>query len=61
MFTSPYRLDRLWCPLSHLSSGHWGQSGRGIKLSSYLRVVPRSRKHGSIHPLPIRLHGVVVS
>jgi hypothetical protein len=29
-----------------------GVSGRGVKLTSHLQLVPRSRKCGSIHPLP---------
>jgi hypothetical protein len=29
-----------------------GQSGRGVKLITHLQIVPRSRKCGSIHPLP---------
>jgi hypothetical protein len=38
-----------------------GESGKGVKLTVHLQLVPRSRKCGSIHPLPIRLHGVVLS
>jgi hypothetical protein len=29
-----------------------GKSGRGVKLTTHLQLVPRSRKFGSIHPLP---------
>jgi hypothetical protein len=29
-----------------------GLSGRGVKLTTHLQLVPRSRKCGSIHPLP---------
>jgi hypothetical protein len=29
-----------------------GQSRRGVKLTTHLRLVPRSRKRGFIHPLP---------
>jgi hypothetical protein len=29
-----------------------GKSGRDVKLTTYLQLVPRSRKPGSIHPLP---------
>jgi hypothetical protein len=32
-----------------------------VKLSTYLKLVPRSRKCGSIQLLPIRLHGVVLN
>jgi hypothetical protein len=35
------------------------KSGRGVKLTTHLQLVPRSRKCGSIHPLPICLDGVV--
>jgi hypothetical protein len=30
-----------------------------LKLTTHLQLVPRSRKCGSIHPLPIHLHGVM--
>jgi hypothetical protein len=29
-----------------------GWSGRGVKLTTHLQLVPRSRKCGSMHPLP---------
>jgi hypothetical protein len=29
-----------------------GKSSRGVKLTTHLQLVPRSRKCGSIHPLP---------
>jgi hypothetical protein len=32
-----------------------------VKLTTHLQLVPRSRKCGSIHPLHIRLHGVVLN
>jgi hypothetical protein len=37
-----------WVPRA-LSRGY---SGRGVKLTTHLQLVPRSRKCGSIHPLP---------
>jgi hypothetical protein len=46
--------DRLWGPLSLLSNGYWGYSGRGVKLTTHLQLVPRSI--GSIHPLPFGEH-----
>jgi hypothetical protein len=54
---SPRRRDRLWCPPSLLTNGYGGLfprglSGRGVKMTSHLQLVPRSRKYGSIHPLP---------
>jgi hypothetical protein len=36
-------------------------SGWGVKPTTHLQAVPRSRKYGSLHPLPIRLHGVVLN
>jgi hypothetical protein len=33
-------------------SFHGGKSGRGVKLTTRLQLVPRSRTRGSIHPLP---------
>jgi hypothetical protein len=29
-----------------------GESSRGVKLTTHLQLVPRSRKYESIHPLP---------
>jgi hypothetical protein len=56
IFPSPRRPDRL-CPApSLLSNGYWrnfpsGQSSLGVKLTTKLQLVPRSRS-GSLHPLP---------
>jgi hypothetical protein len=38
-----------------------GKSGRGVKMTTHLQLVPRSRKRGSIHPFRQRLHGVVLN
>jgi hypothetical protein len=65
----------IWISLLHnvmkrapslLSNGNqglfpWGQSGRGVKLTTHVYVVPRS-KEWSCNPIPpIRLHGMVLS
>jgi hypothetical protein len=67
ILSSPRRPDQLWEPTRLLSNGYWwlfpwGWSGRGVKLTTHLQLVPRSRKRGSIHLYiqpPIRLHGVL--
>jgi hypothetical protein len=56
IFSSPPCPDRHWDP-PNLSNGYqglfpWGESGRGVDLNTHLRPVQRSRKCGSIHPLP---------
>jgi hypothetical protein len=56
IFSSPYRPDRFWGPPNLLPNGYRGffrreKSGRGVKLTTHLQLVRRSRKLGSIHPL----------
>jgi hypothetical protein len=58
ILSSPCRPDRLWGPSSYLSNGYRGlfprgQSGRSVKLTIHLQLMPRSRKCGSIYPLPL--------
>jgi hypothetical protein len=38
-----------------------GYSGRGVKLITYLQLLPRSRNCAALNPPPIRLHGVMLS
>jgi hypothetical protein len=47
----------LWGPPNLLFSGYRrlfprGGSGRGVKLTTHLQLVPTSRKRGPIHQLP---------
>jgi hypothetical protein len=64
--SSPPRPDRLW---AHPASSSMGTESSfnaskvtgGVKLTSHLHVVPRLRMRGAILPLPIYLHGVVLS
>jgi hypothetical protein len=57
IFNSPCLSDLLWGPPNLLSNGNGGAlSPRvkrpGVKLTTHLQLMPRSRKRGSIHPLP---------
>jgi hypothetical protein len=58
--------DRPWDPPILIFNGYHGilfrgQGGWVLKLITYLQLGPRWRKHGSIHPLPILHHGIVLS
>jgi hypothetical protein len=57
---SPQLPDRLSGPPSLLSNGHWGKSGRGMKLTTHFHLEPRLRKVELHLRSPIRLHGVVL-
>jgi hypothetical protein len=57
IFSSPRRPGRLWGPHNLLYNGYRGlfpreYSGRGVKLTTHLQLVPRSIICGSIYPLP---------
>jgi len=54
---SPPHPDRHWSPLSLLYNVcrrlfPWGQSDRGVNLTSYLHSVPSLRMRGAISPFP---------
>jgi hypothetical protein len=57
IISSPRCPDRLWGPPNLVSNGYQrliprGWSGGGLKLTTHLKLVPRSGKCWSIHPLP---------
>jgi hypothetical protein len=61
-----WRPERLWGLTSLLSNGHqgllpWGWSGRCVKLTTHLHLLPSSKNAWSyIVTPPIRLHDVVI-
>jgi hypothetical protein len=67
IFSSPPRPDRLWSPPNFPSNEFqgffpWGQSGRGVKLTTHFLVVARSNNEWNYTSTPpICLHGVVLS
>jgi hypothetical protein len=67
-FSSPQSPDRLWAPPSLLSDGYRmllprGESGRGVKLTTRLYIVPTLRMRGAIPPFPntSSWHGALLS
>jgi hypothetical protein len=63
--SSPPRPDRLGGLPSLLPNGYpvpsQGVKRPGVKLNILLQLVPRLRMRGAVCPLPVRLHGVVLS
>jgi hypothetical protein len=56
-FSSPPPPNRLWNSHSLLSNGYreffpWGKAAGVVKLTTHLHLVPMSRIHGAIPPLP---------
>jgi hypothetical protein len=56
-FSSPLHPELFRGPPNFLSNGyqglfHWVLSGRGVKLTTHLHIVPRSRMREAIPPLP---------
>jgi hypothetical protein len=65
-FSSPECPDQSCGPSSLLSNGYRvlyprGYSGRGVKLTTHLHLVPRSRKLQRNFHSPIRLHGIAIN
>jgi hypothetical protein len=51
IFTSRSRPNWLWGS-TYYSMGTGDKAAGGVKLTTHLQLVPRSRKRASIHPLP---------
>jgi hypothetical protein len=66
ILSSPRRPDRLWDPPGLLANGYRGlflkgYSGRGVKLTTHLELVPNLRMVDLYIHSPIRLHGLVLT
>jgi hypothetical protein len=48
-------------PMGTRGSSLRGWSGRGVKLTTHLLLVPRWRMRGTVPPFPIGLHGMMLS
>jgi hypothetical protein len=60
------RPDYLWGPPNLQSNWYWdffprGLNGRGLKLTTHLQLMPRSKKVDLYIYSPIRLHGLVLN
>jgi hypothetical protein len=60
IFSSPNRSDRLWGPPNLQSNGYRRLFHRGLKLTTHLQLLPRSRIAELYIHFSIRLHGVVL-
>jgi hypothetical protein len=66
ILASPYHPDQLWGPPNFLFIGYAGcfprgKVAKGMKLTAHLHLVLRSRKCGSVYPLPLCLHHIVLN
>jgi hypothetical protein len=60
-FSSAQRPDRLWGSPSLLSSGYRWQSSWGMKLTTHLHLMPRSRLAELYLHSPLCLHGIMLN
>jgi hypothetical protein len=61
IFSSPRRPDLLWGPPNLLFNAYRGQGGWGVKLTTHLQLMPKSKNVDLYNHSPIRLHGVVLN
>jgi hypothetical protein len=60
IFFSPQHPDLIWGPPSLISSGYWRLFPRGVKLTSDIFLVPRSRMVELYLHSPTHLHGMMI-